>query len=152
MVAANKGLSNIEIFNKYDILLDRQSNNLKYLSIPEIADVCKKPIHHFDGKLYKLICYCIMPNHVHLVIELSDQKKPLGDITGSIKKYSAREANKILNRKGAFWQAESFDRLIRDADELYYVIRYTLFNPFSAGLIDDYKHWPHTYCHPDYTL
>ena len=52
-----------------------------------------------------------MPNHIHLVFELVNKTKLVGDILGSIKKYSAREANKILKRKGKFWQAESFDRL-----------------------------------------
>jgi hypothetical protein len=70
----------------------------------------------------------------------------------SIKKFSARKANEFLNRKGAFWQSESFDRLIRDEKELYFVIKYVLLNPVNAGLVGNYKEWSHTYCLPEFEV
>ncbi len=91
-----------------------------------------------------------MPNHIHLVFELVNKTKLVGDILGSIKKYSAREANKILKRKGKFWQAESFDRLVRDEKELFNIIKYVLLNPVNAGLVEDYNDWPNTYCRKEY--
>ena len=93
-----------------------------------------------------------MPNHIHLIFELLNKSKLVGDILGSIKKYSAREANKYLNKEGKFWQAESFDRLVRDEKELYNIIKYVLLNPVSAGLVEDYKDWPHTYCQKEYLV
>jgi putative transposase len=47
----------------------------------------------------------------------------VGEIMGSIKKYSARRANSFLMQDGSFWQSESFNRLIRDDVELYFIIR-----------------------------
>jgi len=46
----------------------------------------------------------------------------------------------------------SFDRLVRDEKELYYVIRYVLMNPVNAGLVENWRDWKYTYCHPDYIV
>lgn len=141
-----------KIFKKYDRLLDNTSNNIYYLKQPAIMEICKSSIHHYDGKEYKLICYCVMPNHIHLVFELLTKKRNAGEIVGSIKKYSARRANYFLKRKGTFWQAESFDRLVRDEVELYFTIKYVLLNPVNAGLIEHWREWNGTYCHPNYLV
>ena len=101
-----------------------------------------------------------MSNHVHMVFrhidENSCKKKlktytkladfPITTILGDLKKYTARKCNQILKRKGSFWQAESFDRLIRDNSELENCILYTLNNPAKANLISHWDKWPHTYC------
>ncbi len=68
----------------------------------------------------------------------------------NIKSYTAKEANKILGRSGKFWQNESYDRVIRDEKELENKIKYTIYNPVKSGLVSDWKHWPYTYCKPEF--
>lgn len=140
------------VFKKYDKLLDYPYNNIFHLKNPDIAEVCKNSIMFFDKKDIDVICYCIMPNHIHLVFELLTKVKLVGDIMASIKRYSAKRANEILNTKGKFWQAESFDRLVRDEKELYNIIKYVLLNPVKAGLVEDYKDWQYTYCKREYLV
>lgn len=135
-----------ETFLEYDKLLDKNPAGLEFLSIPHVAEICDQSIKFFDGKEIRVICYCIMPTHIHLVFELLGVEKSVSEIMASIKKFSARRANEFLGRKGAFWQSESFDRLVRDEKELYFIIRYVLENPVAAGLVEDYKSWPYTYC------
>lgn len=53
------------------------------------------------------------------------------------KSFTARKANEILGRKGAFWQREYYDRLIRNGDELERAVRFVVSNPERAGL----KRW-----------
>lgn len=43
---------------------------------------------------------------------------PLGVIMHSLKSYTANESNKLLKRSGAFWEAESYDHVIRDEREI----------------------------------
>ena len=140
------------VFKKYDSLLDKPSSTIQHLLQPEIMEICKSSIHHYDRELYKLICYCIMPNHIHLVFELLDKEKQIGEILGSIKKYSARRSNKILNQTGHFWPAESYDRLVRDDIELFFTIRYVLLNPVNAGLVKQWSSWRGTFCRPEYQV
>ncbi|MCB0779139.1 MAG: transposase, partial [Flavobacteriales bacterium] len=55
--------------------------------------------------------------HVHvLVVPLPGHD--LSQITHSWKSYTAKEINKMLGRTGQFWQAESFDHLVRSAAHL----------------------------------
>ena len=148
----NLGLNYKETLKKYDSLLDKQSNNVYYLRNPEIMGICKSSLHFYEEKDYKIICYCIMPNHMHFVFELLTKERNVGKIMGSIKKFSGRRANKVLRRNGAFWQAENFDRLVRNDIELYFIIKYVLFNPVNAGLVENWKDWGGTYCHQDYIV
>ncbi len=58
-----------KFFEKYDKILD---NNIRiqHLKNPNIAQIVKNSLHFYDKKEYDLICYTIMPNHVHLVFHL----------------------------------------------------------------------------------
>lgn len=68
----------------------------------------------------------------------------------SIKGISAREANKILDRKGSFWQSESYDHIVRDEDELERIIKYIIYYPVKAGLVEKWEDWEHTYLLEDW--
>ncbi len=116
-----------------------------YLSNPIIANILKKELHKYDSKDYKLICYSIMPNHVHLVFYLLEKSRSISKIMQSIKRTSAYYSNLELKRKGSFWQAESYDHIVRTGDELEKLIEYTLMNPVKAGLIEDWKCWEYNY-------
>jgi len=132
--------------------LDSGLYSSKHLIDHQVAEICKYTLHFPDGKDYKLICYCIMPNHIHLVFELIEGNKGISKIMQSIKRTSARKSNQVLNRSGKFWQDESYDRLVRDEKELFFIIRYVLMNPESAGLVENWSDWNYTYCHPDYIV
>ncbi|MEE9429781.1 MAG: transposase [Melioribacteraceae bacterium] len=107
--------------------------------------IVKNELHKNDAKDYKLICYCIMPNHVHLIFYLLEKSRSVSKFMQAIKRVSAYYANLELGKKGSFWQAESFDHIVRDEDELEKLIEYTLMNPVKAGLVEDWKSWKHSY-------
>ncbi len=138
------------IFKKYDDYLDKALQDPDYLNKNEIADIIKNTLHYPDGKEYFLICYCIMPNHVHLVFSLLKLNKGISKIMQSIKRVSSLKCNKLLNQKGKFWQEESFDRLVRDDTELYNIINYVTNNSVKAGLVDDWTKWKNTYLAKEY--
>ena len=73
-------------FVAFDEYMDKYKSDKNYLSIPEIAEINKSAIHHFDNKHYTLICYCIMSTHIHLVIKLTDGAPDLSQIMHSIKR------------------------------------------------------------------
>jgi putative transposase len=144
-------------FNKFDNLLKNNSGNC-WLKNPKIAQLLANKIHSFDSIRYKLICYCIMPNHVHLVIDTSginlinksnkhgaSRKYPLTETLRLIKGSSARLCNISLNRIGQFWQHESYDHYIRNEEEFNKIIRYVLSNPIRAGLVNNWIDWQFTY-------
>jgi REP element-mobilizing transposase RayT len=100
-----------------------------------LARLLVSALHYFDGERYELDCYVVMPNHVHVVVRpTSSQSHALEDIVGGWKSYSARQINNRLRRVGDLWQQESYDRIIRDEEHLWQVIRYIGDNPGKAGL------------------
>jgi len=74
-----------------------------------------------------------MPNHVHAVVRPLDGFK-LHDILHSWKSFMSKEVNKLVGRAGNLWQAESWDHVVRDEDDFYRCVQYTLANPRQAGL------------------
>jgi REP element-mobilizing transposase RayT len=156
--SADKNLSREYSFNldDFDKKLNSLNNGSHWLKKEEIAQTVTECLHFWDNKRIELICYCIMSNHVHVVFTTFDKDEHnnplyLCDIMESIKKYSARICNKLLNRTGKpFWQHESYDRLVRDRDELYRIISYVLDNPIKAGLCQHRKDWKWSYIKPEY--
>ena len=64
----------------------------------------------------------------------------------SLKGFTSREANILLGRNGTFWEHESYDHFVRDADELKRIVAYVLRNPLKAGLVEDWREWRWSYC------
>lgn len=106
-----------------------------WLRQESIAAMVRDALLHFDGERYRLHAWCIMPNHVHLVIE------PLAGWTlikvmHGLKSYTANRANSLVGRAGSFWQAEYYDHLVRDEADYERVVEYVGANPEKAGLRD----------------
>lgn len=112
-----------------------------WLGQPAIAQLVQDALLHFDGERYSLLAWCIMPNHVHVVIEPTEGNG-LGAIVRSWKSFSANRANRVLARSGSFWHQDYFDRFIRDEGHLERTIDYVENNPVKAGLAPVASAWP----------
>jgi len=140
-------------FVRFDDFLDNPQNGPYWLKQVEIADVVTEALHFRDKLDYKLVVYCLMSNHVHFVIDTRDTnetEKPLFRILQSFKRYTARKANVLLNRTGAFWHPESYDHIVLDNGELRRIIWYILQNPVKAGLSENWQGWPYSYVNDSY--
>jgi len=107
-----------------------------HLRNPVVAEEMANTLRHFDQRRYRLFAWCIMPNHVHVVVRLFPREN-LASVVHSLKSFSAKHANRILGAHGAFWQREYYDHLIRDEEEFERAIRYVAENPAKANL----RHW-----------
>jgi REP element-mobilizing transposase RayT len=108
-----------------------------HLSDPRIGKLVQDSLGFRDGERHRLICWCVMPNHVHVVFQLF-RGADLSALLHSWKSYTAHEANRLLGRTGAFWQKEYHDHVIRHDRELRNVVEYTVMNAEKAGL----RNWP----------
>ncbi|GAB4494810.1 MAG: transposase [Anaerolineales bacterium] len=136
-------------FAKWDDALDQATEGDFYLREPVIAATVANSIRFHDGEWFDVIAYCIMPNHVHLVItpfeKITGQEYSLSEILHNIKRNSAKQANKILGKSGDFWQHESYDHFVRSDAELERVVKYVLHNPVKAGLCKEWTDWRWSY-------
>ena len=114
----------------------------------EIQTEVAEALKHFHGERLWLGDFVLMANHVHVIIQPFDGWE-LEELLGSIKKWTSRRIGQRLNlmnsnltpaeteteaSKPRFWQYESYDRIIRDAEELAAFRRYIVRNPEVAGM------------------
>ena len=102
----------------------------------DAAAIVVSALRHFDRDRYLLDAFVVMPNHVHVLVQLA-KGQALADILHSWKSFSAKAINELLGRKGQLWQDESYDRIVRDWNELVGYRDYILHNPEKAKLRED---------------
>ena len=127
-------------FGRFDRALDR-ARHWSYLvegrSNCQAHGRCIAPSQTASNN--ELIAFCIMLNHLHIVFTPlqaeSGEPVALETIMHSYKRYTAQQANKVLQREGEFWQHESYDHVARNADELERIVAYVADNPVKAGLV-----------------
>ena len=117
-----------------DRYLDTTRAGPMWLRQPRVADlVCASIRRGYDERLYELHAWIVMTNHVHLLIRPFIEPR---EAVRRIKGRSAREANLVLCRTGEpFWQSESYDRWVRNTEEMTRISRYIENNPVTAGLV-----------------
>ncbi len=137
-------------FVSYDESLDQLHDGIDYLRQPTILAIVRDKLMKLEGEgSISIHAFCIMPNHIHLVIDVTSEI-PLFDIMKLLKGATARECNKVIGQtRKHFWQWESYDHVVRHGS-LERVIRYVLMNPVKAGLVDHWWEWPGTYLSAQY--
>lgn len=111
------------------------------LKSPRHAEAVQSCLLYSDGTRYRLLEWCVMPNHVHALIATLAGVR-LGDIVRMWKTYSAKLINESLGRSGAVWEEDYHDRYIRDMDHFHAAKDYIRRNPVKAGLCDRPEDWP----------
>lgn len=122
-----------------DASLDRRYDR-RDLATPQIAKLVQRALLQFDGERYLLVAWCVMPNHVHTLIETRTGHR-LDRLVHSWKSFTAKQANLHLKRSGAFWAPEYFDRYMRDDAQLAATRAYIEQNPVKAGLCEQISDW-----------
>ena len=92
-------------------------------------------LNHVD-----LVAYCVMPDHVHVVVYTNDG----ADIEGYLRglKWAVSRQLHRLGVVGAIWQRSYWDRNHRDDDDVRTMIEYVLDNPVRKGLCRYRNDWP----------
>jgi REP element-mobilizing transposase RayT len=105
------------------------------------ASLVERALLHRDGERYALAAWCVMPTHVHVVVE-QFPNFPLAKIVHSWKSFTAHEINKQERRAGVLWRREYFDRFMRSPEQFEWTVTYVEKNPVSARLAAKPQDWP----------
>jgi len=106
-----------------------------------VGGLVENALLHFDGQRYRMFAWCVMPNHVHTLIE-TREGFPLASVVHSWKSFVAHKVNRTFGRTGTLWQREYHDRYIRSAEHCQDAVRYIENNPVKAGLAVLPHEWP----------
>ena len=125
----------------------RQRNKLS----PAARTIVLNALRHFHEKRYELYAACVMPDHVHLLLqprpkEFDATNNPIfwsiAELMQSIKSFTAHDINKLQKTTGPVWEKESFDRLIRSESDLAEKFHYILRNPWDAAVAGQNEDYP----------
>ena len=107
---------------------------------PEIGGLIEDNFRRFAGERYELRAWVVMPNHVHVLFKTGTAS--MAETVGAWKKNTARFANQLLGKRGAFWAEDYFDVFMRNAEHERKTIHYIENNSTKAKLVLDPKEWP----------
>jgi len=107
---------------------------------PDIAALVETSLLFRHEVQYELRAWVVMPNHVHLLFLVQDV--PMAQLVDAWKGFTAKEANKILGRKGKFWQDGYWDTYMRDDEHERRTRLYIENNPTKARLVASPSDWP----------
>jgi putative transposase len=140
-------------FRYVDNWLDKYGDCQHNLSTNPYRGIITNTIKHDERNKYKISAFCIMPNHVHLIIKplcrADDSYHTLTDITSTLKSVTAHKINQALQLRGKLWQDESYDRIMRDEKEYLETCEYVINNPVKAGFVKKWEDWAGTFLSDD---
>jgi putative DNA methylase len=110
------------------------------LAKPGHAALVEETLLLFDRDRYRLLEWCIMPNHVHAILSQVEDWT-LDRVVKSWKSYTARKINEEEGKSGALWARDYHDRYIRDEKHLCDARSYVRSNPVKAGLCETPEEW-----------
>jgi REP element-mobilizing transposase RayT len=100
---------------------------------PAERTIVADAIRHFRGTRYDLIAFVVMDDHCHVLVQPLEPFK-LDAIVHSWKSFTAHELQRAAQRHGSVWLDETYDRIIRNQDEVTETAVYIVRNPK--------KRWP----------
>lgn len=125
----------INVFNKLWVF-GRLENTI-YVPAIQLCDVIIKDLNFYRQKFnFKLHGYVIMPNHLHLILNVGN-KGNISDIMRDLKSHASYEINKLLNKKSGFWQENFYEHAIRNEQDFTEKMNYIHNNPVKANFVKD---------------
>jgi methylmalonyl-CoA mutase cobalamin-binding subunit/REP element-mobilizing transposase RayT len=120
----------------------------------ELSDAARKIvldcILYWNKRRYELYAACVMPDHVHILIEPAIRSQgsnatefySLTEILHTLKSFTAHKINELEEKSGPVWERESFDRVIRSESDLQEKFNYITGNPWDAGVTRPREDYP----------
>ncbi len=118
---------------------------------PESRTVVLNALRHFHGQRYELFAACVMPDHVHLLLQpwIKETNEAgenvfwsLGELMHSIKTFTARAINEAEGTRGELWEQERYDRYVRGDADLEEKFLYICNNPRGENLVGPEEEYP----------
>ena len=106
-------------YQKYLLLITRYKNKFKF----------------------KLFCFCLMPNHIHLIIEV-DNPEDLNKIMHGLNLSYTLYFNQKYKKVGHLWQDRFKSKIIEKDAYLIECIGYIESNPIRASLVSSIQQYP----------
>jgi len=96
------------------------------------------------NKEVKLYCYCIMPDHLHILLSFNDDfQKRLQDWVSAFKRHTSKVINELFNVR-PLWQKNFYDHIVRKEESILKIAEYILNNPVRKGMALRWESYPYS--------
>jgi len=110
------------------------------VSSTELFDI---PMPIEKEKVIHIIAYCLMPTHIHMLLE-EVKEDGISIFTNNVLNSYTRYFNTKHKRKGPLWEGPSKKVTIKSDDQLLHLTRYIHLNPVTAYLCNKPEEWPYS--------
>jgi REP element-mobilizing transposase RayT len=124
-----------------------------YFADPKISKIVIDELEHRrTNQEIRLFCYCIMPDHLHILIGLNENytkkegafaERTLQNWVSAFKRYTAKILGETFNVE-PFWQSNFYDHVIRKDESLLEICSYILNNPVRKGMVLSWEEYPYS--------
>ena len=89
---------------------------------------------------FEIFAYCLMPNHVHLLVHGTSHAADLRRFVKTAKQSSGQMY--AARTKQRLWQDSYYDHVVRPEEDLSAIARYIIDNPVRAGIVESPLDYP----------
>ncbi len=100
--------------------------------------------HAISG--FTLYAYCLMPNHVHLLLRENPDAEPIGKIMRRLGTWYVFRYNQRYERTGPLFEGRYRSETVENDSAFLAVLRYIHRNPVKAGITQQAVQYPHSSC------
>lgn len=111
---------------------------------PEIAGYIAREIDYRARVAHEVTmsAYCIMPDHVHLLLKLNEgYGKSLPNWVAAFKRYNARILS-IMHDIKPLWQSNYYEHIVRKDETLNKIAEYIVQNPVRKNIVREWQEYP----------
>lgn len=150
----SKSIAAFKIFNTHSDYI-RMEDTIRYYQFEKrgvkFSKFIKSPFFQRDNltsvvlanscaNLVVIIAYCLMPTHLHLILQqLVDGG--ISTFIGNVLNSYSRYFNIKHNRKGPLWESKFKNVLVNNSEQLLHLTRYLHLNPVTSGLVSKPEDW-----------
>ena len=85
----------------------------------------------------RLFAFCLMSNHVHLVVDPGTEAENLSELMKWVSGNHAMRVNRTSGRRGSLWEGRYYSSIVVEDSYLLACCRYVELNPVRAGLVEN---------------
>jgi putative transposase len=124
----------------YFLTLCCENRNRIFLKTEYAREIIEKLRDYAVQKQFAIHAYCVMPDHLHALVE---GQTDASDLPSFVKLFKQVTAFQYKSRTGQrLWQKAYYDHILRQSDSLDGVAWYIWLNPVRARICANYKDYP----------
>jgi REP-associated tyrosine transposase len=126
--------------HRYSLTLCAFARDKIFVDAEFVDVVIDQILRAANDRSFEVLAYCVMPDHVHLVVDGTTASSDLAEFVKHAKQLSGYHGKQFIG--GRIWQTGYFERVLRENEDSRDVVAYVLANPVRAGLVAKPDDWP----------